>query len=230
MELLSEEEQWERLKQWLRTNVPAVLILVAVMLLAWFGWQWWKSRADTEALNAGAAYEKILATFDENKPTEALALIEALRTEYPKSPYVSAADLMSVRVFVATNQLDKAVAALQRVATSATDEKLRPIAQLRLARVQAAQGKYDVALATLGTANLGAHEAARLEIRGDLLFAKGDHAGALKEYEAARAQLAIDRDTGVAELLDLKIADLKSGAPSAAAATPAPATTENPAP
>lgn len=230
MELLSEEEQWERLKQWLRANVPSVLVLVALMLLAWFGWQWWKSRGDNEAIAAGVAYEKILATFDENKPAEALAQIEALRTEYPKSPYVGAADLMSVRVFVATNQLDKAIAALQRVATTATDEKLRPIAQLRLARVEAAQGKYDVALATLGTANLGVHEAARLEIRGDVLYAKGDHAGALKEYEAARVLLAADGDTGVAELLDLKIADLKSATPGTTAAAPAPATTETPAP
>ncbi|MET0280751.1 MAG: tetratricopeptide repeat protein [Steroidobacteraceae bacterium] len=229
MELLSEEEQWEKLKHWLRTNVPAVLIMVALLLVAWFGWKWWQDRADKDALAASATYEKILNTFDENKPTEALALIEVLRSEHPKSPYVGAADLMSVRAFVATNQLDKAIERLQRVATTAVDEKLRPIAQLRLARVEAAQGQYDKALATLGTKDLGVHEAARLEIRGDLLFAKGDHAGALKEYESARAKLAPGGDTGVAELLDLKIADLKSGTPAAAAAAPAPATTETPA-
>ena len=61
---------------------------------------------------------------------------------------------------MARNELDKAVERLERVANNAVDEQLRPIARLRLARVQAAQGKHDVALATLGTADMGEHQAA----------------------------------------------------------------------
>ncbi len=44
---------------------------------------------------------------------------------------------------------------LERVANTARDKQLRPVARLRLARVQAAQGQYDKALATLGTADAG---------------------------------------------------------------------------
>lgn len=219
MDLLSEEEQWERLKVWLRSNGPQVLIILALLLIGWFGWKWWQARNDQKALAAGATYEAILSTFDANKPAEALALIEQLRKDHPKSAYVPAADLIAARVFVATNELDKAAERLQRVADSAPDEKLRPIAKLRLARVQAAQGKYDQALTTLGTANLGLHEAARLEVRGDVLLGKGERAAALKEYEAARVALVAGGDTGVLELLDLKIADLRDGAAPAAEAT-----------
>jgi predicted negative regulator of RcsB-dependent stress response len=218
VDLLSEEEQWERLKGWLRGNLPQVLVIMALLLLAWFGWKWWQSRADQQAVAAGLAYEKILGTFDANKPTEALALIEELRKEHPKSAYVPAADLIAARMFVATNELDKAAERLQRVADTAPDKKLRPIARLRLARVQAAQGKHDLALATLGTADLGTHEAARLEARGDVLLAKGDRAAALKEYEAARVALVAGGETGALELLDLKIADLRDGAAPAAEA------------
>jgi predicted negative regulator of RcsB-dependent stress response len=110
---------------------------------------------------------------------------------------------------------------LQRVATSARDEYLRPIARLRLARVQAAQEQYDAALATLGTADMQEHEAARLEVRGDILFARGDREGALKEYLAARERLpsAELQEGGVGELLDLKIADV-GGKPPATPAEP----------
>jgi predicted negative regulator of RcsB-dependent stress response len=104
--------------------------------------------------------------------------------------------------------------------------------------VQSAQGKYDVALATLGTKPMGEHEAARLETRGDILYAKGDRAGALAEYEAARKlQPATDDAAGeasVSELLDLKVADLKGSAattpvaPPTVAPTPAPAATVKP--
>jgi predicted negative regulator of RcsB-dependent stress response len=142
--------------------------------------------------------------------------------------------MVAARVFVESNQLDKAAERLQRVATSAEDLKLRPVAQIRLARVQAAQGKHDEALATLGGKSMGAQEPARLEARGDILIAKGDRAGALAAYEEALkllppAQETADGQGGVSELLELKIADLKGSstaaapAPAAAAPTPPPA-------
>lgn len=210
VDLLSEEEQWESLKAWLRTNGLSVLALTAVLLLAWFGWKWWQDRGVQQAQRAGALYQQILDTFDAGNNDEALRQVETLRSEFPKSPYVNAADLVAANVLVENNELDNAAQRLQRVADEAVDEKLRPIARLRLARVQAAAGNYDTALATLGTADMGPHEAARLEIRGDVLYAKGDREGALKEYLAARDTLpAFERGEGtVGELLDLKIADL----------------------
>ncbi len=110
------------------------------------------------------------------------------------------------------NELDKAATHLERVATSAGDEKLRPIARLRLARVQAAQGQYDKALATLGTADMGEHQSAYLEVRGDVQLAKGDRAAALQAYEDSRKLLTENQTgaEGVGELLDLKISDLKA--------------------
>lgn len=235
MDLLSEEEQWEALKRWLRENVPFILGLVAIGLVGFFGWKWWQSHKDEQALEASASFERILTTFDERKIPEALAQIEALRKAHPKSAYVSAADLASAKVFVLTNDLDKAAASLERVMKESPDESLRPIARLRLARVQAAQGQYDKALATLGTADMGQYQSAYAEARGDVLRSKGDVAGALKEYESARKLLPPEQQgvAGVGEILDLKINDLRAGASvsaSAAASTPATAPAPAPAP
>lgn len=230
MELLSEEEQWDRIKAWVRTNGASVLLLTAVMLLGWFGWKWWQGRGEQQSLAAGAVYQNVLNTLDAGRRDEAFGLIETLRDEYPASAYVSAADLVAANVLVENNELDKAVERLQRVATSAEDDYLRPIARLRLARVQIAQGLHDAALATLGTTSMGVHEAARLEVRGDVLFAKGDREGALQEYQAALEQLpaAERQEGGVGELLELKIADLSGPPlqidPPAAAAAEEPAT------
>jgi predicted negative regulator of RcsB-dependent stress response len=224
VEELSEQEQWDQLKGWVRTNGPQVLVLVALMLLGWYGWKWWQGRGVAQAQAASAAYQGVLAKLDDNKMPEAIALIESMRSQYPKSPYVAAADLVAARAYVENNQLDKAAEVPQRVMNTATDEHLKPIARVRLARVQSAQGKYDAALATLGTVSLGEFEASRLEARGDILLAKGDHAGALAAYQAARKLTPSGADddsssTGsAAELLDLKISDLQG---SAAAAAPA---------
>jgi predicted negative regulator of RcsB-dependent stress response len=210
VELLSEEEQWEALKRWMRTNLSSIAAMVALLLAGFYGWQLWQQRADTQALAANASYEKILRTFDENKVDEAVAQLEALRMAHPKSAYVAAADLAAARVFVSRNELDKAAQALQRVMNDSVDVQLRPIARLRLARVQSAQGQYDLALATLQAGNAVAHLAAYTEARGDILLTKGDRSGALKEYEAAR-KLVPQNEQGLADvgqLLDLKINDL----------------------
>jgi predicted negative regulator of RcsB-dependent stress response len=150
--------------------------------------------------------------------------------------------MVAARIYVDTNQLDKAAQVLTTVMNTAADGKLRPIARIRLARVQSALGEYDKALATLGEQSLGAQEAARLEARGDILYAKGDRAGALTAYLAARkiepatTDENADSSGSSTEVLDLKIADLQgpgSVAPTApqpeAKATAAPAAPAAPA-
>lgn len=214
MDELTEQEQWESLKRWVRTNGPQVLVMVAAMLLAWYGWKWWQGRGEAQAEAASAMYQSILASLDNSNRSEAEGLIETLRKEYPDSPYVSAADLVVARVNVEANELDKAAERLERVATSATDELLRPVAQVRLARIQTAMGKYDEALATLGDKPLGAQESARLEARGDVLAAQGDLPAALAAYEEARqVHPGSGREGSSRELLDLKIADVKATVP-----------------
>jgi predicted negative regulator of RcsB-dependent stress response len=214
VELLSEEEQWESLKRWLRENVPFILGLVAVGLLAVFGWRWWQGRENTDALEASASYQRILTTFESGKLEDALSQVEALRKQHPKSGYVSSADLAAAKVFVLSNDLDKAVQRLDRVIAESPDEQLKPIARLRLVRVLTAQGQYDKALTTLGTEDRGRHQPAYLEARGDVLLARGDAKGALSAYEAAKKLMPESQSavSGVGELLDLKINDLRAAA------------------
>lgn len=213
MDLLSEEEQAEALKAWLRKNGPLIVGAIVLAVALNLGMRWWKNQGQQQAGLAAGSYERVLETFDAGRIDDALAQVEALRGEYPKSPYVTAADLAAVRVFVARNELDKAELRLQRVLGYVADPQLKPLVIQRLARVQSALGRHDEALATLGTADQGAFQAAFAEARGDVLFAKGDIAGALREYEAARAALVEGEASGVAQILDLKINDLRAEAP-----------------
>ena len=214
MDLLSEEEQWERLRGWFAKNGLFLAGTVLLSLAAVGGWRWWQGQGETQAVAANTAYEKVLETFDAGKIDEALAQIESLRSEYPKSAYVTAADLAAARVFVSRNELDKAEPRLKRVYENPTDPLMKPIAQLRLARVQSALGRNDEALVTLGTAQTGPHAAAFAEARGDVRLAKGDRAGALQDYLAARKLVPAEQEgAGVDVLLDLKINDLGGKVP-----------------
>jgi predicted negative regulator of RcsB-dependent stress response len=66
-------------------------------------------------------------------------------------------------------------------------------------------------MAAISATEIGKYQAAYTETRGDILLSKGDRAGALREYEAARKlQPAEQTGSSVAALLDLKINDLRT--------------------
>jgi predicted negative regulator of RcsB-dependent stress response len=206
-EYYNEQEQWERVKQWLRDNGLWLLAGVAIGVAALAGWRWWEERVERRAVEASARYQQVLEAFARGDRTRGVTLADELRRDYASSPYADQADLVLARSFVEAGELGKAVERLEQVMNGSRDAELRHVARLRLARVQIAQGNLDQALATLAAEKTpGAFAPRYAEVRGDALFAKGDRAAALREYRAARGA---DRD-GIldAALLDLKIADL----------------------
>lgn len=222
MDLLEEGEQWEAVKAWFKENGLAIVGGVLLGTLALSGWRWWQSRAESQHLAANAAYEKLLGGLDAGDTEGALKSLDQFRKDFAGSAYAAPAELAAARILVLRNQLDRAVGYLRSVADTAKDPQLRTVARLRLARVQVAQGKPDEALATLlGPAETGAFRSVFAEVRGDALQAKGDKAGALREYQAAREAREPGGDTpgaDGADLLDLKINDLRGEAATPAAA------------
>jgi predicted negative regulator of RcsB-dependent stress response len=216
---LTEKEQWERIKAFIRQEGPWVLAAVAIVVIAFNGWQWWQNRGERRVQDASARYEQVLLTLEQGNRERGLALIDALRRDYPGSPYVDQADLVAARVFVEQGDLDKAASRLRAVSQSSRDPGLAIIARLRLARVQISAGKPQEALATLGSSDDGAFAASFHEVRGDAYLANGDKPAALREYLAAK--LTAGPAAAPNELLTLKIQDLAGeghGAPPAAAA------------
>ena len=202
----SEAEQWERAKEWVRTNGLWIVAGIALGALGLGGWRWYQERRTTQAEDASARYEEMLDAFARNDRTRGFTIVDDLNREYSWTPYAPLATLMAARFQVEANELDKAAASLKSVMDTASDEEMRLVALIRLARVQAAQGKYDDALATLKVEEPGDFDTRLADARGDVLLAKGDRAGALREYLAARTgenKGRIDVD-----LLDLKIRDL----------------------
>jgi predicted negative regulator of RcsB-dependent stress response len=213
---LSEAEQWERFKAWLRAYSPWILSGIAVALLGIFGWNWWQGRQDGIALQASLKYQQFVDALGSNDMSRAKTLGSELERDFPKSPYVDQTHLFEARIAVEAGDLTKAEGLLRGVMDRTKDDQLALVARLRLARVQLAQNKPDDALATLNAKPAGAFEARFREARGDVLFAKGDKNGALKEYELAQA--GTDTRSVDAESLTLKINDLKTDAPAPATA------------
>lgn len=225
---LSEKEQWEWLKGWIRSNGLWIVAGIAVGAGILYGMRWWEGRTDRIALEAGARYQQILEALDRKDKTRAQTLTSELERDYASSPYVDQARLLGARVAVEAGELDKAADSLKSVMDMSKDKQLALVARLRLARVKLSQGKPDEAIALLDAVDAGAFKPRYQETRGDALFAKGDKAGALQEYRAAReGSLGQSVDP---QALDLKIDDLlaENVAPAAAATAPAAAATAKP--
>ena len=237
-EYLSEKEQWEQVTRWLRENGLWILAGVAVGAIAIFGWQWWNAHIDKVDGEASAKYEQLQLDLGKGDRTGALILLSELQRDYASTPYVDQAHLAMARVYVDSNELDKAATELQAVAQHSKDKQLVLVARVRLARVQIAQHKPDDALSTLDGVDPGAFAPLFHEVRGDAEFAKGNKPAALTEYRLARSSDAIGGGGGDTSLLDLKISDLvaavpppsASSIPAAASALPPTSGTATPAP
>lgn len=206
----SETEQLDMAKSWLKANGLWIIAGIALGVGGLGGYRWYENRKSVQAETASARYDELVEAFARNDRTRGLTLVEQLNREYASTPYAALSTLVAARVHVEANELDKAAAGLKSVMDTATDDEVRVIARLRLARVLSAQGKYDDALATLKYDDMGEFSNRFADVRGDVLLAKGDRAGALREYLAARSGENNDRVD--ADLLDLKIRDL-GGAP-----------------
>jgi predicted negative regulator of RcsB-dependent stress response len=224
--LLSEREQWDALKRWIRENGPAILAGVAIAALVLGGYRWWGGRQNNADLAAGAMYIQMENAFAQGNRTQAFILLGDLERQYPSSPYADQAKLASARAFVEDAELDRAADELRDVMQHSHDSILQLIARQRLARVQIAQHQPAAALATLSGANPGALAPQYAEARGDAYFAMGNKSAALAQYRLARAgQTGGGAESGI---LDLEISDLAADASSPPAGA-SPATGVSPA-
>jgi predicted negative regulator of RcsB-dependent stress response len=220
---LSDKEQWELVKAWLRDNGLWIVAGIIVGAGALGGWRWYQDHVDAVGTQASTKYSQMLDAFGKGDRTQGFVLLGELERDFSSSPYVDQGKLMAARIYIDSGELDKAVPELQAVTEQTRDPDLALVARLRLARVEIAQKKADAALATLNGLKPGAFEPQYHEILGDAYYAKGDRPTALKEY--LKAKIGDFAGTGENQQLDLKISDLsaENPPPVAQAATPSSA-------
>ena len=210
-EYLSEKEQAEQLRQWLRENWIWLVAGVALTLGGYYGFRWWESRQASRSIAAGERFAAMLDAIGGGKREEGLRIADEVTGQYADTPYADQATLVLARLDVDSGNLAGAQTRLAKVALESKDPDLRIVARLRLARVQLAQGRYDDALKTLDAVATPAVDARVLDLRGDVKLAQGDKAAALDNWRKAQSALAASpagESQLDVELLRLKIDEL----------------------
>lgn len=212
---LSDEEQIDRFKGFLKTYGNAIVIGILLALIIFFGWQYWQKKQAVERFNLATQYQQVvdsskrLAAAPDNQParTQYFSQADALVKANPDSAHALQTHFLSAKI--AAGKGDYATAEKQLLAATKSnvkDEGLKQLAWLRLAYMQMAQGKHDAALASLKQVTDAAFLPSANEAKGDVLVQKNDLAGAKTAYQAAWDALAKREEPR--QLLQVKLESL----------------------
>lgn len=225
LEMMDEHEQSEFVRNWLRQNLNAILVGIAVGIAGLVGWNQWKAMKVERAGQAQAQYAALVAAY-EVKDEEAIAKLDAeLRAKYENTSYAVFAALRDAQRKIDANDANGAAEALAWARDHAELAPMRDLATLRLARVRLAAGDAQAALdLTNGVGT--AYKALAAETRGDALLALGRAEEAGRAYDEALTEL--DAASPRRAFVEMKRDDAASSGGGAVATQPAVATEVEP--
>ncbi|MBJ2108448.1 YfgM family protein [Proteus terrae] len=206
MEVYStENEQVDAIKQFFK-NYGLTIVLAAVIGFGGvFGWKYWQSHQTNrlqESADAFATVSEALA-----KPTpENIALAEKFVTD-TNDIYGALASLELAQIAIDANDLVNGERHLTNAVAKVKNDAFADMLNLRLARVQLALDKTDVALVSLEQVKGKAWNGMKNYIRGDVLAKKGDNAGATTGYRSA---LTDENAGAIRSLVELKLNNLSN--------------------
>jgi predicted negative regulator of RcsB-dependent stress response len=202
----TEQEQVEKLKQWWKTYGNALLLGIALGLAILFGNKYWTDYKHQRAASASALYDQLLENYDKKAFDDVRKTASKIIDEYATTPYAGLAAMMLARVDFDAKQSEEVRRQLRWAVDNASDAGARHVARLHLARILAADGKIDTALALITIKDTAGFESDYEELRGDLLAAKGDKQAAREAY--ARAIKHLDPRSSYLPVLNMKLDDL----------------------
>ena len=219
----SEEEQIEAFKQWWVDNGLKLVAAAVIIVGGSFGWQGWQGAQDEQAQQGSAIYTNMIDTvkasaeapLTEEQQQAVSDAVSQLKEEFGDSGYAHLSALVSAKLAVEADDLDAAATELEWVLSNKPSATLATLATLRLARVEAARGNVDTALALIEDADAGKMVSAYEEAKGDFHISMGHYAAAYTAYQAALDA----EESGNARLLSilrLKLSEAKPVEDSAA--------------
>lgn len=188
-EYLTEQEQVELLKNWIKQYSLVILLGVALAFATITGWRYWQARQIRILSHASAIYDDMLAMRAQNDAKNIAIQAEKLFTHYPQTIYGQFAALMLARNAISDNKYNEAEKKLQWVIDHSKVKSIRQIARLRLGRLLINEQKPAAGLQLLNTVDDRYFAGLTDEIRGDAYEAMDNPLQARAAYKKALAEL-----------------------------------------
>lgn len=202
----TENEQVDAIRNFFKENGKAIVVGIVIGFGALFGWRYWQSHQTENMARASISYQQASEALTGGK-ADGVSRMEAFIKDNQNSYGVLAA------MQLAQHQVDKkdfagAEIQLSWAAGQNKDQNLAALIDLRLARVQLQEKKYDDAQKTLDRVTAKGWVAMADDVRGDVLVAKGDQQGARNAYSKGLA--SSEASQSLQALLKMKLNNLSS--------------------
>ena len=182
----TEEQQVEALKKWWKENSTSLFLGLFLGVSGLFGWRYYVDQNNVHAVQASDLYMQVMQSTVLNTVDDKIIDINnKLINEYADTPYAALSSLALAKSEYEKDNVDAAATQLELAVKHASDDVIKQIANLRLAKIYIEQSKYDEALALLNLSHAAAYDAQYEELKGDLHMAKGDVAQARSSYDKA---------------------------------------------
>jgi predicted negative regulator of RcsB-dependent stress response len=206
---LQEQEQLEAFKAWWRENrnqLLGMLVIVAVAVGGWRGWQYYQRTQADQAANLYQQFTEQLASRDAKRINDAAA---AVTDKYASTAYAARAALLAAQMNeqgLGNGQgkdLARAKTQLQWVVDHASEDTLKDVARLRMAAIFLDEKNYADALKQLEAKHADSFDGLYADLRGDVLSAQGKTDEARSSYKLAYEK--IDAQSMYRNLIQMKL-------------------------
>ncbi len=218
----TEEEQIAAIKSWWAANGTRLVAGVAVIALAYFGYQGWQNKQRDQAIAASDIYIQLQETViaasgvqgsltqaDLERVRTIGYLADQLQEEFPDNGYAVLGALAAARAAADRDDYAEAITRLEWALDAESDTAGKQLITYRLALAKASSGQEQEALQLLTGAD-EYYAALYAEARGDIHRLMGNPSAAADEYEAAVDLLLADQQE-YAPTLEFKLADSAAG-------------------
>lgn len=208
-EFKTEEEQIAAIKNWWKKNGSSLILAVVAALAIVAGFRAWQSNVDSNKAAASGLYQQLVTTTTSNQgmgdSKTATFIGNELKEKFGDTEYARFAALFMAKQAVENKDYAAAIEELDFVLSTTESKATINVVTGRKARVLAAQGEFDAALALLSTDD-EAFKPSLLEIKGDIQLEQGDAESAKQTY--LEAFDLVKTQPQRAPLLGVKLSDL----------------------
>lgn len=169
-----------------------IVTLFVVFIMAYLGFKGDSYLQYQQAEKASVAYEQVEMAAVANDIAQLEVSVKRLQKDFVSSAYATRGSLILARAAFENGDLLMARSALEWVLGHSKEESVKAVARLRLASLLLDQKNYTAAIVELERSRPFGFDAFFLDLKGDVLVAKGAPASARDAYKSALSKLSSD--------------------------------------